>query len=193
MDTTLQIRGDSLDKLAAACHEAGRNLNRELRIVISKASKRTEKHISRRIRKRLNVDKKDILSHIVAHRAKAKENSSIPAAVVIVKHDKRLPLKRFNKTRQIQAGVSYKIDKAKPRRLARSAFGPNIARLGHHVFQREGKSRLPIKKHPPGLSAWGMFTRNLMDKETELDASMFIETEMERRTKFILLKHFGKI
>jgi hypothetical protein len=192
MDMNLEVRDDALNQLAQACQESGRSLRKELRIAISKAAKRTEKHISRDIRKRLNVDKKDVLSSVVSQRASNKETTGIPTAAVIVKHNTRMPLKRFNTTRQIKKGVSYKIDKTKKRNVAASAFGPNIAKLGNHVFVRYGKKRLPIKKLY-GLSAWGMFVQNSMDRQTEADAGLYLQNEVERRVNFILLKHFGKI
>jgi hypothetical protein len=76
----------------------------------------------------------------------------------------RLDLSYF-KPIQTAVGVSIIIYKRRGITQIRSAFGPNIPRLGHNVFKRKGKARLPIRKLP-GVSVASVYLRaNLLERQ----------------------------
>ena len=107
------------------------------------------------------------------------------ATLVLLETD-RTPLKYFG-ARQTAKGVSYKIGKGKGRSFVPGAFGPNIPRLGNHVFRREGKKRKPIVKLF-GVSTWGVFIGNKMYKPTERELQKRFEDRLRHEIAFLIQK-----
>src|SRR5690606_26572290 len=102
------------------------------RIVASAANdtaRRQKTAVSKKIRDRVAIKKKDIDRYIYIDRATPQK----PGAAVVLSESARLPLKYFG-ARQIKKGVTYKVGKQSGRSTAASAFGPKIKRLGGHVF-----------------------------------------------------------
>lgn len=60
---------------------------------------------------------------------------------------RRISLTKMNPV-QTPAGVTYFPYRSGGGKQIRSAFGPNIRRLGNGVFRRTGRTRTPIKKEP---------------------------------------------
>jgi hypothetical protein len=60
--------------------------------------------------------------------------------------------------------------------------------LGQHVYQRQGKSRLPIQKlHGP--SPWGITVKNQLDKlVTSRDIEPELIKQLDRRIKAVNFK-----
>jgi len=90
------------------------------------------------------------------------------------------------------AGVRYKIDKAKGPGFFPQAFIGGT-RLGFHVWKREaGAKRLPIYQ-PRALSPWGMFVKNKMDAEVIKVGKDEMATLLEKRLQFVLKLRSGEI
>jgi hypothetical protein len=81
---------------------------------------------------------------------KAKESNGYISSVVGRGHG--LPLKYFG-ARQTGKGASVAIIKGN-RRVIAHAFGPDIERLGGHVFRRLGKKRFPIGNTTTGKTTY---------------------------------------
>jgi hypothetical protein len=111
-------------------------------------------------------------------------------AVFAILETDRIPLKYFG-ARQTAKGVSYKLDKAKGRSFIAGAFGPNIPRLGNHVFKRQGKARKPIVKLF-GVSTWAVFIEKKMYKPTEGDIQKKFEDRLKHEIGYLIAKAKAK-
>lgn len=163
---------------------------------VNDTARATVSQISKSIRERVNIKKKDIDKNI-------RRTNATPArmsARITLSETKRLGLKYFGAKaygangkgakKQI-GGVSYQIDKRGGRKRVPGAFeGP--PRLGGQIFKRLGKSRRPIVKLQ-GVSPWGAFVMSGGRKTTQADATALLEKNLDRRVNFLLLKHSGAI
>ena len=84
----------------------------------------------------------------VRARVKSEKVTRFRARGTVFISGKRIPLSRFKRT-QTAEGVKVRVGARS--RVYKSAFGPNIPRLGGNVFRRQTKNRLPIRK-VPGVS-----------------------------------------
>ena len=58
-----------------------------------------------------------------------------------------VPLRKFSPV-QTRYGVQVRVYRSGSAKFYRSAFGPDVPRLGRGVFRREGRKRLPIERLP---------------------------------------------
>jgi len=105
--------------------------------------------------------------------------------------------------KQTKKGVSYRIDKRKPRKTAPSAFIANAKKGGKasgdvaskQVFKRKTESskydgRLPIYKLT-APSVWGIVVKNNIDKRIRRAAKYRLEFQMNQKAEE-LVRRFGK-
>lgn len=154
---------------------------------INDTLKTSKSELSRRIRDRVNIKKKDIDKHISVDRA----NPGRLQGKLHLSESARLGLKYFGAT-QNKRGVKYRIEKGGARKTIEGAFGPKIPRLGGQVFRRIGKKRLPIIKLQ-GPSPGGVAVKAGIDEVQFESSQKIFQTKLDARIRFILLRHSGKI
>lgn len=170
---------------------------------INDTTKATVTQISKSIRERVNIKKKDIDKHI--NRQPLATTSRMHGRIRL-SETKRLGLIYFGATafgskgkgakKQI-GGVRYRISKQGGTKTVPGAF---IAKVGvsadgeekRQVFKRLGKKRKPIVKLQ-GISPWGAFVMSGGRKRTQAEATALLEKNLDRRVNFLLLKHSGAI
>ena len=163
---------------------------------VNDTARNTVTQISKAIRERVNIKKKDIDNKI-------RRTTATPSrmhARITLSETQRLGLKYFGAKKydakgkgakkQI-GGVSYQIDRRTGRKRAPGAFIGG-QRLGGQVFKRLGKSRKGIIKLQ-GISPWGAFVMSGMRKKTHAEATALLEKNLDRRVNFLILKHSGAI
>ncbi len=88
-------------------------------------------------------------------------------------------------------GVKAAIERGKSKLYVGAFMGPRPGTLAPQlhggVFQRVGKSRLPIKKLF-GLSPWGMFLKSGMLGPTANEMEELVQLNIERRVKFLVME-----
>lgn len=146
--------------------------------------------ISRKIRDRVNIKKRDIDPYITTKKA----TPSNLTGLIILSETKRIPLIYFKArfARKSRRGVSYQIAVDGGRKTLPHAF---IAQMksGHEgVFQRVGKKRLPIEELK-GPSPWGVFVKSGLEHQTILDVQVLLKKNLNERTNFLLLRASGAI
>ncbi len=186
-DNVVQVDRGQLAAVEARLQGIANGLPRALSGAVNDTVAKEKTNMSREIRAQVNIKKKDIDPRLTRTRA----TPGNPQASITLAKTSRLPLKYFG-AKQTKRGVTYKIAKGASRSLLPSAFGPNIDRLGNHVYVRAGKDRLPIVK-VMAISAWGAFVKNNLEAPTVADAERVLEHNLERRCRAVLLKSQGKI
>lgn len=160
MAVTMKLKQDDLNRLGAMLSHIKGGLEK----AIARASRRVAKQgvtlISSQIRDKVNIKKQDLDAKVLSTKQRGKTGQ-----MITLKATPRFPLKYFG-AKQTKKGVSYKIPKGGGKKIAVSAFGPNIPRLGGQVFRRAGKNRLPIIALF-GVSPWGTFMVNKMLESTK--------------------------
>jgi hypothetical protein len=158
--------------------------------------------ISRDIRDKILIKKQDIDPFISIARANPSDRD--PHASVTLAKSKRLPLKYFG-ARQTGGGVSYRVASGSGRDFIPHAFGVQIAKLGNQVVERtgkfhiaetgryQGKHREIVSDKKRGPSPWGVFVLAGLMTETVANARKIMDEQLERRVKFLILKHTGAI
>lgn len=124
-----------------------------------------------------------------------------PTGQITLSESSRISLKEFG-ARQTARGVTYKIEKAGPRKQVPSAFGPGTKEtntrgarpkvMGGHIFKRILKARLPVRKLR-GPSPWGVFLAAGGPEIAAADAEQRLHKNIHQRLNFLLLKAQGKI
>jgi hypothetical protein len=174
---------------------------------LNDTAKHEKSNISKLIREKVNIQKRDLDKHIGISRASPK----YLVAQVMLEKTERLSLKYFG-ARQTKKGVTYRIAKAAtpagkggrraagPKERITDAFGPNIPRLGGNVYRRlrgqpsskyESRNKakgnrtdnLPIVKLL-GPSAWGVFIRHDMRKDVNKSARLYLSNRLRHRTQY---------
>lgn len=159
---------------------------------INDTSKTTVTAMSRAIRERVNIKKKDIDRYIDR---KPLATIGRMSGRVRLSESKRIGLKyfgaRYIKAKKGQPGsVSYQIAKGSGRKTISNAFIGNKERLGEQVYKR-----LPGHKisKPRGPSPWGVFVVAGLRKKTQMETQALLEKNVDRRVNFLLLKQSGAI
>lgn len=192
---SIDIPKRQLDRLDQAIAGTGRKIRREIATAVNATAKKSRGVINKQIRTEL-ATKKAAVDRVVAVTRKASNQSESPTAAVTLSKTARISLKEFG-ARQTRAGSSYRISKSTGRNTAQGAFmgprpGATSVRLKGHVFKRQGKSRLPIRKLW-GPSPWGVFVGKNMQGPTMKETRNELEKQIERRIRFVTLKAQGKI
>lgn len=160
MAVTMKLDAESLNRLGNMLSGIKGGLEK----AIARASRRVAKQgvtfISSDIRDKVSIKKKELDKRVLHAKQKGKTGQT-----VTLEYTPRFPLKYFG-AKQTKKGVTYKIPKSGKKSLARGAFGPEIPRLGRHVFRRVGANRLPIQPLF-GVSPWGTFMVNKMLEPTK--------------------------
>lgn len=163
---------------------------------LNDTAKHERSNVSKLIREKVNIQKKDLDKHIAIRSATPKHLE----AQVLIQKTERIPLKYFG-ARQTKKGVTYRIARAAtppgktgrraagPKERIPDAFGPNIPRLGGNVFRRkrvgsgQKAKRLPIVKLF-GPSAWGVFIRHDMRSEVNKSANAYLANRLRHRVQY---------
>lgn len=157
--------------------------------------------ISKAIRERVNIKKRDIDPHI-------RRTMATPAKMsgtITLSESKRLGLKYFGSKylrkkdkinlkgslesiHRAMGGVSYQINRKQSRKIVPGSFIGN-KRLGEQVYKREGRKLIKLR----GPSPWGVFVIAGLRKKTVTDTNALLEKNLDRRVNFLILKHSGAI
>lgn len=171
----VQFDSKRAERLIRELEKVSENITKELGVVSHKAGRKVESLLAKEVNTHVAVKQKDVKRDIYV-----KKLRPVGARITLNKTN-RMSLKRFN-PRHTKGGVTYRISKGKPRQKLPHAFmGPNptvtSVKLGQHVFQRQGKARLPIAKkrgpsaagvistHPERLANVAKLTRRHLRKE----------------------------
>lgn len=186
----------SLTRVKEALRRKPELLLKQVAGALNDTAKHEKTNISKLIREKVSIQKRDLDKHIFISRASPKH---LVAAVHLQKTE-RLSLKYFG-ARQTKKGVTYRIARAAtphgkggkrragPKERITDAFGPNIPRLGGNVFRRKllggGKkaARLPIMKLL-GPSPWGVFIRHDMRGDVSKSAKAYLANRLRHRTQY---------
>lgn len=160
MAVTMKIDSESLNRLGSMLSGVKGGLEKAIARASARVAKQGVTLISSNIREQVNIKKKELDKRVLHAKQKGKTGQT-----VTLEYTPRFPLKYFG-AKQTKKGVTYRIPKSGKKSLARSAFGPEIPRLGGQVFRRVGKSRLPIQPLF-GVSPWGTFVVNKMLEPTK--------------------------
>lgn len=161
---------------------------------VNDTAKQCKTRISSGIRDKVNLKKKDIDPEIVIYPLATEKK---PSAKVTLSKSQRLGLNDFG-ARPTNAGVTYQILKGGGRKLAKSAFGLDMPRLGGQVFRRAGAvggklvPRLPIVKLK-GPSPWGVFVKSGMVTPIKAETQQLLNKNLEQRVRYLVLKANGAI
>lgn len=180
---TIKVDPASLSDVKQSLRENPVRLQKAVAGALNDTATHARSEISKRIREKVNIQKKDLDPSISITRA-TPDNL---AAVVTLAKGKRLPLKYFG-ARQTAQGVTYQIDKSGPRKLIAHAF--IVPSLGGNVFVRKqnpstGKlfGHLPIRK-PEGVSPYAVFVKGGMPELTKEDAASFLDKRLAHRLQY---------
>jgi hypothetical protein len=189
----IEINSGQLKQLREAVGKAKKSFGKELATVVNKVAKQTVKEIGKGIREHINMKAGDVKKVITV---KPRATAANPVSEFSIQWHKRPGLQYFG-ARQNKSGVTYKISKKGGRTSIPGAFmGPRpgtlAPKLHGGVFQRIGKSRLPIAKLR-GASVAGVFVKNNMEKPTESFIVKQLDHEMTRRIEFNVLRANGLI
>lgn len=197
-NTAIRVTVDpaSLTRVKEALRRKPDLLLKQIAGALNDTAKHEKSNVSKLLREKVNIQKRDIDKHIFISRAYPKH---LVATVHLEKTD-RISLKYFQ-ARQTKKGVTYRIAKAAtpvgrggkrssgPKERIPDAFGPNIPRLGGNVYRRkrlgDGKKapRLPIVKlHGP--SAWGVFIRHNMRADVNKSARAYLANRLRHRVQY---------
>lgn len=190
----IELKGTraSLGRLDRVLARAGKDVNKLLVTAVNDTAKQVRTRMSTKIRDHVNIKKKDVDQHIKFAKAEA-----VPATVIKLSETARFPLKYFG-AKANSRGVTYRIKKGSGRQFVPGAFGPpggkrtGIARLGFHVYRREDKSRLPIRKLF-GPSPYGVFKENNLLGSTVDEGNLLLQRNIDRRLNLMLLRMEGKV
>ena len=193
-DARVELRIDpkQIRELSRAIEGTTRKLQNEIKIAVNATAGKTKTAMSRRVRAELAAPAKSVNATLSVKKAKTPRDN----ARVTLKKEARLPLKAF-KPNQTKKGVSYRISKSQGRKTIAGAFmgprpGTKAPGLHGHVWKREDKSRLPIRKLY-GVSPWGVFIKRAMKQPTKNEGRLELKKQIARRIRFITLKKRGAI
>ena len=166
---------------------ATKRLPREQEIAINATAKAVERELANAktgIRSELSVSSKEAKKAIDRKRAVR----SRPVATVIVRKEKRFPLRAF-KHRDLKRGVSYKTS---PKTGTRKILDAFIPRPGGHIFRRHSSSRYPIATLM-GASPWGAVAKRGIKPRMVRFGEARLRKELDRRIARAVKKRQGVI
>lgn len=191
---TVELDPAQLAKLNKAVAVAGSRggkskYRQEIAIAINKTTKRGRRAVAKKVTERLNTAQKNVISKMPKPpRATAAKMHS----VIVLKKSRRIPLHELSRTRQNKTGIAYRVDKGRGPSVLPSGFmgprpGRKAAGLRGLAALRVGKKRKPLR-FPKGVSPWGMFVKNKMEKRITDPLEEILRKEIERRTRAVLAK-----
>lgn len=175
---TITVDPASLNRVKETLRRKPELLKKQVAGALNDTAKHAKSEVSSLIRERVNIKKKDVDEFIYVVPAYP---ANLVATVVLEKKD-RIPLKDFG-ARQTKSGVTYRIVRGGGKDKIADAFGPNIPRLGGHVYRRKGAARLPIVKLF-GPSAWGVFVKNGLHKLVKKDSNAYLANRLRHRIEY---------
>jgi hypothetical protein len=175
---TITVDSRQLDGLRKAIEGTRRKLPAEFAIAINSTTPKCIGIMAKEITQRIKVAQAVVKKQIKAGR---KANKFHLTTTVRILPKARIPLKNFG-AKQTKAGVTYQIEHTGQRMLAPSAF--IVKSLGGHVFQRRGKSRLPIEKKF-GPSSWGVFVKGEARAPSVKQTQEELQKQIDKRIQFI--------
>lgn len=190
---SVQVKSSSLASVKKIMSDLGFNVRKELAVAVNKASDKTKSKMVKSIKDEL-ITTQAVMKQAIGTKGKASEQSI--ETTIVLKKEKRLPLKEFKPT-QNKTGVTYKISKTKGRKTIAGAFqGPRPGVMKRswkgNVFKRLGKKRLPIAKLF-GPSVWGVFVVKKLEAPTTAEAQKELIKQVQERIRFLTLKAQGKL
>ena len=193
MSISIQIDTGQLKRLMRATERSGKKFPRELSAAINTVAKKTQVKIGKDVRSKVEMSVAESKKPL---KTKQKASAQSPKAIVSIAKTRRLGLQHF-KARQDKTGVTYKIDKQGGRQRINGAFqGPRPgvvkASWGGIVLARQGEARLPIV-HQLGVSAFGVYAKNNMEKQQTKLIKEQLRQQMERRIKLNILRAEGLV
>ena len=166
---------------------ADKKLPRELEIAVNATAKDVERELAGRkegIRSELKVTTGDAKKAIDRTRA----TKGRPVATVIVRKEKRFPLRAF-RPRQLKKGVSYKTSPKGGTKRIRDAF---IPRPGGHVLKRHGPERYPLATIV-AASPWGAVAKRGIKPRMIRFGKAQLYKNVKKRIDFRIKKRTGVI
>lgn len=179
----IRITGNGLSVLEQYLKDTPKEIPKQTVIVLNQTAKDHKRDISKQVRTMVAINAKGANEVLGIRRA----TKGKMVATVIVKPGFRPSLKRFS-AKQTRAGVSYKIDKNNGRKTIPGAFGPNINRLGNHVYKRDGKKLRKLR----GVSPWGVYTKNNLSAWTEKQVQEALQKRIQRRIRALYFRALKK-
>jgi hypothetical protein len=189
----IQISAKQLKRLREAVGKSKKNIKKELAGAINTVAKKTQVKIGKDVRSKVEMSVAESKKPL---KTKQKASAQSPKAIVSIAKTRRLGLQHF-RARQDKTGVTYKINKQGGRQRINGAFqGPQPgvvkASWGGIVLARQGESRLPIV-HQLGVSAFGVYAKNNMEKQQTKLIKEQLREQMERRIKLNILRAEGLV
>ena len=207
----VNVDTSKLRAMLASSEKSPQKLKQNIAGALYDGAKFCRTDMSRQIREHVHIKKKDVDEHIHIDRPDAKrlvagvtlrKTDRIPLKDFGARQTKQGVTYKIAKSAEAaalmkRAGTNYTNPPAKtkgkrkgkaPSQNGRgrvpSGFGPNVPRLGGHVFKRvPGATRLPIIKLY-GPSAWGVFVRLKLRKKTAKAVLAYVMDRLERRIKY---------
>jgi len=173
--------------MKAAIEGMGRNLRKELVIAVNQTAKKTQSGIAKQLSAKLNLKQKIAKRGVKITRGASTDDIS---STVEVSNDKRFNIVSFNGTQQTDEGVSYKVMRGGPRKVAKGSF--EVGRWGGRAYKRKTSKRGPLR-NIKGPSAWGVFVVGKMIKPTAEQTEAELKKNVDKRIRFLLLKQSGAI
>lgn len=185
---SVRMEGNGLNALKNVLTEMPKRLPREMAMVANKTVKAHGNQISatinggkkatKTIPNPIAITQKEIKKTI--GQVKKASPTDLVAKLKIAR-DPRPSLKAF-KARQTKSGVTYKISKKGKRQKIKSAF--IVKTKGGHVFARQGKKRLPIRKLK-GPSILAVYLKNELLAWSKEELSEEQQKQILRRIRAI--------
>ena len=190
---SIEINPRQLKKLREATGKAKKKFGKELAAAINDVARKTKVKIGKDVRTKVEMSVAESKKPL---KAKQMATAQTPKAIVSIAKTRRLGLQYF-KARQDKKGVSYKINKQGGRQRIEGGFrGPKPGVIkpswGGIVLQRVGKAKNPIV-HIKGVSAFGVYAKNNMEKEQTKLIRQQLALQMNRRIKLNVLRANGLV
>lgn len=189
----LEVNAKQLTELRKAVGKAKGKFGRELAASVNAVAKKTKLDIGRQVRQTINIKKEESEKPL---KMSGKATAERPQVTVSLVKTRRLGLRHFG-AKQNQRGVAYKISKKGGRQFVAGAFqGPKPGAIKMswkgNAFKRAGASRLPII-HLRGVSAFGAFAKNDMEKPMAKSITLQLAKQLDRRIRLNVLRASGLV
>lgn len=151
------------------------------------AAKEVRTVLADELASKINAPEVDLQSRIESTEPVAITRTKVELNVSV--SGKRIPLKTFSPT-QTTGGVVYNPYVSGRAKVLRHAFGPDINRLGRHVYRRETNRRLPITK-VPGLSLKTDRVAKQAIRDTQQKVPEILRRHLAKHVRELVDQQFG--